>query len=317
MKIVSMINYKGGVGKTTLAANLSTELAKRGYNVLAIDLDPQASLTFSFMKVEEWKNHYEKNKTIKKYLDDFIEEDIDLDLNNIIIQLESINEKINGTFNFICSHLSLINIDIDLAIKLSGTPKQFKRNFIKVMSIIKRGLKPLNRQYDIVLIDCPPNFNIVTKNALVASDYYVVPTRLDYLSTLGVNHLVNHINDLVKQYNLFIRGTKNELKKINPELIGIVGNMVGIYSSELIEVNKHYLEEIKKLQFPLFETYIRESKSLFSDNSEYGVPIVLKEATRYNDIKNELELLTDEFIEKVGLKNERNSAFITNYNKIN
>ena len=57
MKVISIINYKGGVGKTTLTANLAGELAYRGKKVLMIDLDPQASLTFSFIKPEEWREH--------------------------------------------------------------------------------------------------------------------------------------------------------------------------------------------------------------------------------------------------------------------
>ena len=55
MKIISIINYKGGVGKTTVTANLAAELAFRGRSVLAIDLDPQASLTFSFVSVDDWR----------------------------------------------------------------------------------------------------------------------------------------------------------------------------------------------------------------------------------------------------------------------
>ena len=55
MNIISIINYKGGVGKTTLTTNIAGDLAQHGYNVLMIDLDPQASLTFSFLKPDEWK----------------------------------------------------------------------------------------------------------------------------------------------------------------------------------------------------------------------------------------------------------------------
>ena len=56
MKVVSVINYKGGVGKTTITANLASEMSSRGKKVLAIDLDPQTNLTFSYMKVEDWKS---------------------------------------------------------------------------------------------------------------------------------------------------------------------------------------------------------------------------------------------------------------------
>jgi chromosome partitioning protein len=62
MEIISVINYKGGVGKTTITANLAAELAFRGQSVLAIDLDPQASLTFSFFTVDEWRKDYEAAK---------------------------------------------------------------------------------------------------------------------------------------------------------------------------------------------------------------------------------------------------------------
>ena len=66
MQIVSVINYKGGVGKTTLTANLAAELAWRGYDVLMIDLDAQASLTFSFIAPDDWQNNYADNRTIKE-----------------------------------------------------------------------------------------------------------------------------------------------------------------------------------------------------------------------------------------------------------
>lgn len=59
MDIISIINYKGGVGKTTLTTNIAGDLALLGYNVLMIDLDPQASLTFSFLKPDEWKERWQ------------------------------------------------------------------------------------------------------------------------------------------------------------------------------------------------------------------------------------------------------------------
>jgi cellulose biosynthesis protein BcsQ len=69
MKIIAVINYKGGVGKTTVTANLAAGLAFRNYNVLLIDLDPQASLTFSFIKPKQWETDFAKSKTIKNWFD--------------------------------------------------------------------------------------------------------------------------------------------------------------------------------------------------------------------------------------------------------
>ena len=71
MPVVSVINYKGGVGKTTVTANLGAELAWRGRKVLLLDLDAQASLTFSFIQPEQWKQDFEQRGTIKSWFDSF------------------------------------------------------------------------------------------------------------------------------------------------------------------------------------------------------------------------------------------------------
>src|SRR3954467_2253821 len=73
VKVVSVINFKGGVGKTTLTANLGAELASRGYRVLLIDLDPQASLTFSFFSAQHWNDHLATSGTIKRWFDPIVD----------------------------------------------------------------------------------------------------------------------------------------------------------------------------------------------------------------------------------------------------
>ena len=85
MPTVSVINYKGGVGKTTIVANIASELAWRGYRVLLIDLDPQASLTFSFLSVDSWRHNYADTTTIRDWYDAFINQDIDVELSHLII----------------------------------------------------------------------------------------------------------------------------------------------------------------------------------------------------------------------------------------
>ncbi len=199
MKVVSVINYKGGVGKTTITANLASEMAHRGKKVLVIDLDPQTNLTFSYIKVEKWSSDYEKNRTIKYWFDSII------DGTRPIPTFRELIVKKSGV-DLICSHLGLIDVDIELAAGLSaGTERQHRNNFIKTYSYIKNELVKLEQEYDIVLFDCPPNFSIVTKNALIASDYYIVPAKMDYLSTLGINQLKNHVDSLVKQFNNYLK----------------------------------------------------------------------------------------------------------------
>jgi chromosome partitioning protein len=193
MRTLSVINYKGGVGKTTITANLASELAFRGHSVLAVDLDPQANLTFSFVSVDDWERNYERSMTIKNWYDAFIDDDSDnLDLSSLIVTPPTIGRIMSsgqhGKLDLICSHLGLINVDLELAAKLAGgSLRQIRNNYLRVHTRLKQGLDMLNNSYDFVIVDCPPNFNVVTKNALVASDHYIVPTKPDFLSTLGVD----------------------------------------------------------------------------------------------------------------------------------
>src|SRR5215470_6768583 len=112
MKIISVINYKGGVGKTTITANLAAEMAFRSKKVLAIDLDPQANLTFSFFSVDEWRQKFEPSKTIKNWYDAFIDKDADLNLASLIGRPERAN-KSGRRLDLISSHLALINVDLE------------------------------------------------------------------------------------------------------------------------------------------------------------------------------------------------------------
>ena len=189
MPIVSVINYKGGVGKTTITANLAAELAWRGYNVLLIDMDPQASLTFSFITVDVWRKNYSVDRTIREWYNTYMDFDQDVELSNLIITPRRINQFVNGRLDLICSHIDLINIDLELATRLtSASPTQMANNFLRLHSRLRDGLfqDGVMDRYDYVLIDCPPNFNVVTKTAIVASSRILIPTIPDYLSTEGI-----------------------------------------------------------------------------------------------------------------------------------
>ena len=267
MKVVSIINYKGGVGKTTITANLASEMACRGKRVLVIDLDPQTNLTFSYMKVEEWSKTYEKEKTIKYWFDSII------DGTKPVPSFKDLIVRKNGV-DLICSHLGLIDVDIELAAGLSaGTERQHRNNFIKTYSYIKNELNTLKGQYDIVLFDCPPNFSIVTKNALIASDYYIVPAKMDYLSTLGINQLKNHVTSLVNQYNDYVT---DESKMAKPIFLGVIATMIAVRNDEPISAQKVYIQQLKRNGITIFDSKIRENKTIYADAPEYGIPVVCK-----------------------------------------
>ncbi|MBT9159885.1 MAG: ParA family protein [Dehalococcoidia bacterium] len=307
MHVVSVINYKGGVGKTTTTANLAAELAWRGKDVLIIDLDPQASLTFSFIKPEEWQDDFSNSKTIKNWFDSFSDSS-SVDLNDLIFTPNNVSEKLNGKgqLDMIASHLGLINVDLELATELGGaTLKQSKRNFLKVHKRLSNGIQQIDSDdYDLILIDCPPNFNIVTKTAIVASDNILIPAKPDYLSTLGIDYLIRSLNQLISDFNEYVKiDTEDSDEKISPEILGVVFTMIQIRSGQPITALRPYINQTKKLGISVFDEYIRENKTIFSDAPQYGVPVVLNNysAGTYADVVSELEAFVTEFINKSGI----------------
>ena len=305
METVSVINYKGGVGKTTITANLAAELAWREYEVLLIDLDPQASLTFSFFSVEHWEQNYSDNRTIRNWYDAYIDQDQSLELSSLIVELARINQITAGNVDIICSHLSLINIDLELATRLGGaSPRQSRNNFLRLHSRLLDGLTSIDIQdkYDFVLIDCPPNFNIATKTAIVASDRILVPTIPDQLSILGIGELQRHIGELVRNFNEYagqqISPTHNP---IDPSIMGIVPTMIQIYADGPISTQASFITRIRGMDLPVFDTYIRRNNSKYGNAPQYGVPVVLQGASgpTYLAVREELEDLATEFLRRV------------------
>ena len=292
IKVISVVNYKGGVGKTTVTSNLAAGLAKRKYKVLAIDLDHQSNLTFSFLNLSEWKDKYAQNKTIKNWF----ESKGDLRFENLILNPNNVKDK---HLNIISSHIGLIYSDIEMACRISSiSNKKQKENYIKSHDILKDGIKEL-RGYDIVLIDCPPSFNMITRNGIVASDYYLVPIKLDYLSTLGLNELKEHIKDLEKNYN---DNLKNTNKEIYPKFLGVVCNMVTRRKEGLISTEEHYLSQLKQGDISVFNSMLRENKSVYGDAPKEGIPVTMRKlSSQYNDINKELDDLVNEFLERIGM----------------
>lgn len=311
MRVVSVINYKGGVGKTSLTANLGAELAWRGYKVLLLDLDAQASLTFSFISADEWSRQFARDRTIKAWFDGF-EIGNKVDLASLVEKPKRVNARIpgDGTLDIIYSHLGLLNVDLELATQIGGsTLAQARRNFLSVHKRLHSGLreKALQRAYDICLIDCPPNFNIVTKTALVASESILVPTKPDQLSTLGIDYLRRSIKQLVFDYNDFAKlevdnGAREP--QIDPQISGVVFTMVQEYGGGPISAQRTYMRKIANDSgLHVYKSYITRNETMFADAPEYGVPVVLMGTSNYshNKVVDGLEQVATEFIENMGM----------------
>ncbi len=306
MDIVSVINYKGGVGKTTTTANLAAQLAWTGKNVLMIDLDPQASLTFSFIRPEDWEANLAETRTIKRWFD-AVSDGNEVDMTALLFEGMHVNQSLGGKgrLALIPSHLGLINVDLELATQMGGANMaQVKRNYVRVHRRLAKGLADLDQDaFDVVLIDCPPNFNIVTKTAIVASHQVLVPAKPDYLSTLGITYLQRNLNQLVGDFNEYATaGVGDAVENVNPQILGVIFTMVQFRNQAPIAVHRGYMNQIRALKgVPVFDSYIRENKTAFGEAPETLLPVVLKRYTghTYTNIVAELEQTADEFKTKL------------------
>ena len=306
MHIISVINYKGGVGKTTVTANIASELAWRGKKVLLVDTDAQASLTFSFVTPDDWDTNYKSNKTIKSWFDAISQGQEPPELTDFVITPPAVNRRVasrGGKIDLICSHLGLINVDLDLALLLGGANMAAsKRNYLKVHGQLRQALASIadNADYDIVLIDCPPNFNIVTKNAIVASEHILIPAKPDYLSTLGIDYLQRSVRELVRDFNEY--AGPDEADSIAPQVLGVIFTMIQITSGQPITAQRQFISQTKRLGVRTLDNYFRENKTIFADAPQNLVPVVLNAYTNntHSDIVEEIEAVVGEFSALLG-----------------
>lgn len=307
MHIVSVINYKGGVGKTSLTTNLAAELAWNGKKVLLIDLDAQASLTFSLITPNDWVENFADSKTIKQWFDSH-DSGTPISLDSLIHTPFRVKTALkgNGKLDLISSHLGLINVDLELATKLGGASlEQAKKNFISVHRRLADGLQNIGSDYDLILIDCPPNFNIVTKTAIVASEYILVPARPDYLSTLGINYLIRSMNRLVKDYNDYANVDEGQhVDPIDPAVLGVVFSMIQEYDGQPVAAQRSYMTQVRRQsQLVVYDAYIKRNDTLFANAPENGIPVVLNAYSNgsHQSVVDGLEAVAAEFSDQIGL----------------
>lgn len=301
MTVVSVINYKGGVGKTTITANLGAELAHRGYRVLLIDLDPQASLTFSFLDPTMWERELADDRTILQWFGNVLDGDGAAPLDRYVLTPSTVNEVIaqnsDGRLDLVPSHLMLTDADLDFAANLGGSRFQHgSPRYLPLHRALADALAaPAFSEYQVVLIDCPPNFTMVTRTGIVASDYILIPARPDYLSTLGIDYLRKKVSELVTDYN---KVATDGADQISPQILGIVFTMVQYTGHGPLLALRNFIGHPATIEIPRFQQMIRDSKTVFAGAGEQGLPAVLMPDANPN-VQYELQQLASEFLAKI------------------
>lgn len=226
--IYALVNQKGGVGKTTTTINLGAYLAQLGQRVLLVDMDAQANAT-SCLGIDK--------RTVESGIYELLMDD------KPIADCTLVNTKLN--ISIIPSSPSLSGAEVELVNELARESR------------LKTRLKPALKQFDYVLLDCPPALSLLTLNALVAAEAVIIPVQCEYLALEGLGQLAQTINRVRSAMNthLHIRGLLMTMFDIRATL-----------STQVVdEVHKHFPGKI-------FHTIIPRNVRL-AEAPSHGLPI--------------------------------------------
>jgi chromosome partitioning protein len=189
--VISFINLKGGVAKTTSAVATAEILAKDyRKHVLFIDLDPQTNGTINLMSEVKWMEMDESGRTLAQLFQDRISFDQPPRFKieeSIVRQVSTIDGGI-ARLELLPSSIKLVNIQDKIA------AVSFANDYRDPREILKLALESVIDRYDYIIIDCPPSLGVVTKNGLRISTGYIIPTIPDILSTWGVFQIVDSVH---------------------------------------------------------------------------------------------------------------------------
>ena len=215
--VISVINQKGGVGKTTTVINLASALAQKGKRILVVDLDPQGNATTGL-----GKSNNDESKSIY----------------NVLIGKTSVQNAIQESN---IKNLDLIGSNVNLSGLEVETANDANRAFLLKRILLEEN-KSLIRRYENIFIDCPPSLSLLTIMSLVLADDLLIPLQTEFFALEGISQLVKTIDRI--KINL------------NPEL-GIRGVLLTMYdkrnklSSQVdMEARKHFEDKVYKTVVP-------------------------------------------------------------------
>lgn len=226
---VSIVNQKGGVGKTTTAVNLAACLAMFGKKVLLIDLDPQGNASSGF--------------GVDK---DNLEQSVYHVVTHHVPMQDIIQKQVYQRLDIAPAKNELTGAEVEL---VDMNEREFK---------LKQSLSPIENEYEVIIIDCPPSLNLLSINALVASDQVLMPIQCEYYALEGISQLVNTI-ELVKD-------------NLNDSLM--IGGIVFTMADMRTNLTKQVIQEVKDFfGDKVYQTMIPRNVRL-SEAPSFGQPIV-------------------------------------------
>jgi len=306
-KVVSFINYKGGVGKSTTTYHVGCSLAQHhNKKVLLIDIDPQTNLTFLCAPIESWERVKQKSGTIATLYQRFLERK-SLDTKKFIWHTPiRVGRGHIQNLNLIPCDVDLLGEDLGSA-QVTGTFPQMEalrrqaREFLRDRSFLRNCIREVEDDYDFVLIDCPPNLYLMTQNALAASQWYVVTAIPDHLSTIGFSILQNKVERIGELMESAQKFAQMDGKSGVARLGALVFVKVRIGGSLVTNTHARKMREIRD-SLPSDCPVLGSTTELigFGEAAENSVPVWMLDspnARRAAD-KGEYQTVTDEFIRR-------------------
>ena len=212
-KIISLVNQKGGVGKTTTSINLAAALGKEGKKTLLIDLDPQGNASIGL--------GYQNG-------------DFKYDIYDVMVQTCSIEEAIIKTkfknLSLIPSTLNLAGVDVEFVKKMLEN-QEFRQN-----EQLKAVLSTIQDNYEYIIIDCQPSLGISTMNALVASNSVIIPVQCEFFALEGITQLLNTI--------IMVQSNMNPELRIEGVLLTMLDGRTNIGLEVIEEVRKYFKNKV-------------------------------------------------------------------------
>jgi len=321
--VISIINWKGGVGKTTLTHHIGIQMQYTAYDeskypetsgfprTLLLDLDPQCNLSVACLGEDTFEKRVwgekkqtkvtQKISTVKDLFELYLESKLDNVDPNLYILKESIRSSKNNIYTYVDllpSHPDLIYTDMDIAVySKAGFRNNLMKSEIYKFQIVHTFIKKLREKYDFILIDCPPNLNYVTQNALYESDYYLIPTILDKLSSYGILSIKNKVDELNQ---MFTSNIGDDYK--TTELAGIVANNVREYDGAPKQTQSNVLNSLKKtFGKKVFKNYLTYGDGI-ARALEVGYPVFALETNSLDNVWKQstmLKKITKELFDRI------------------